>query len=74
MQARLRQPIFGRYGNKVVGGFCAWELVAFIPGSPVPTISETVKRHPVFGVTLLGLLAHHWYVEAADLVEQILDS
>lgn len=61
-----RRPPFGRHGRKVVALLCAWELVALIPGSPIPTVSETVDRHPWFGVLLLGLLSHHWYVELED--------
>ncbi len=73
MSPRLRQPLFGRHGKGVVAFFCGWELIALAPGSPVPTLSETVKRAPVVGVVIMGLLAHHWFVEAAELVEQIVD-
>lgn len=58
------RPVFGRHGKKVVGGLCGWELVALIPGAPIPTLTAIVKKvHPV-GFIILGLLAHHWYVEA----------
>jgi hypothetical protein len=69
---RLRQPPFGRHGNKVVAFLCGWELLALPHRSPIPTVSQTVGRAPVFGVALLGLLAHHWYLEeAVDLGELV---
>jgi hypothetical protein len=58
------RPIFGPHGRKVVAGLCGWELAALVPGSPIPTVSETVSRFPLFGAALLGLLADHWYLEA----------
>lgn len=80
---RVRQPLFGRHGHKVIAGFCLWELVALIPHSKVPTISKTVTTHKPFGYVLLGLLAHHWYLELpqeiqlsriADAIEDLVDS
>lgn len=69
-----RRCVFGRHGQKVVAIGCVWEIVALIDGVPVPTISETVKRHPWFGWALLGLLGHHWFWEAVDgHVEEIFD-
>ena len=70
LKTNLRKPLFGRYGRRVVASVCTWEIVALVPSSPVPTVSETVRRFPVFGWTLLALLAHHWYVEqmVAELV------
>lgn len=65
--AGLRRPLFGPHGRIVVGVFCGWELVALPPGSPVPTISEVVKRHPFFGAVLLSGLIHHWYLEMEHL-------
>lgn len=62
----MRRPLFGRHGRMVVAALCGWELVALAPGSPVPTLSECVKRHPVFGAVLLGALIHHWYLEEAS--------
>lgn len=59
----MRRPLFGRHGHRVVAFFCGWELVALCPGSPVPTLSQVVKRHPSVGVLLLSLLGHHWFVE-----------
>lgn len=59
----VRRPPFGTHGRKVIATLCAWEISALVPGSPVPTISATVKRQPLFGWMLLILLAHHWYVE-----------
>lgn len=59
----LRRPAFGPHGRKVVAFLCAWELLALIPGSPIPTVSATVDRRPFVGALLLGLLAHHWFVE-----------
>jgi len=61
-QLRRRSPL-GSHGRKVIAFLCAWELLALAPGSPVPTISQTVERYPLFGVLLLSLLAHHWFVE-----------
>lgn len=65
----MRRPLFGRHGRKVVALLCGWELVALFPGSPVPTISHTVEHHKVFGAVLLGLLAHHWFLELHEAVE-----
>jgi hypothetical protein len=62
----VRRPLFGRHGRKVVAGLCAWELVALVPGSPVPTISHTVSKKKPVGWALLGMLAHHWYLEVVD--------
>lgn len=59
----MHAPLFGRHGRKVVAALCGWELVALVPGSPVPTITQTVSRHPLFGAALLFLLADHWYLE-----------
>ena len=59
----MRRALLGPLGPWVVRVLCAWELVALMPGSPVPTVSETVDRHPWFGLLLVGLLAHHWFVE-----------
>lgn len=59
----MRRPLFGRHGRTVVALFCGWELVALAPGSPVPTLSECVKRRPWVGALLVGALLHHWYLE-----------
>lgn len=67
----MRRPAFGRHGRWVVAVCCTWELVALPQQSPVPTISETVDRHPWFGLILLGLLAHHWYLELEQVMETI---
>lgn len=61
LRARLHRPVFGSRGREVIFGACGYEIVALI--SPLPTISELVKRHPTLGVTILLLLAHHWYLE-----------
>lgn len=61
------QPLFRSHGRKVIAFFCAWELVALVPHSPVPTISATVDRHPWFGMLLLAALAHHWFAEASTI-------
>ena len=60
------RPIFRNQGSKIVATFCLWELIALTPGSPVPTISATVRKHRIFGVILLAALADHWYLEADD--------
>jgi hypothetical protein len=65
---RLHRPAFGRHGRKIVAALCAWELVALVPGSVVPTLSQTVRRSPAFGWSLLVLLAHHWFIEAVEVV------
>src|SRR5690606_35762015 len=62
----LTRPAFSGHGRKVIAFFCGWEILAIIPGSPIPTISEVVDRHPWFGVVLLLALAHHWFLEADD--------
>ncbi len=62
----MRRPLFGRHGRVVVAVLCGWELVALTPGCPLPTLSQVVRSHPPVGVLLLGLLAHHWFVEAKE--------
>lgn len=52
---------------------CAWELVALPRWSPIPTVSETVSRHPWFGFLLLALLAHHWFVELEQQLADVVD-
>lgn len=64
--AAIRRPPFGRHGRKVVAFLCAYEVLALIPWTPVPTISELVNRFPVAGAVLLTLLGHHWYLEDPD--------
>lgn len=66
---RVRRPLFGRHGHKVVAGFCLWELVALLPKSRVPTVSKTVTTHKPFGYVLLGMLAHHWYLELPQEIQ-----
>lgn len=43
-------------------GACGYECIALV--TPLPTISELVKRRPPAGVVLLAMLAHHWYLES----------
>lgn len=69
----VRRPAFGRHGNKVIAGLCSWEIIALVPGSPVPTISETVERHRWFGWLLLFLLGHHWYLEFHEAVIAVME-
>ena len=64
----VRRSPFGRHGRAVVAGCCAYEVAAIAPGSPLPTISELVKRQPVLGVCVLALLAQHWYLEDPTVV------
>ena len=68
-------PLLGRYGTYVVGGLCGFEIVGLFPGSPSPTISQLVKRHPAVGLMILAALVHHWFLEAerAEFLE-ILES
>lgn len=76
-----RNPPLRDHGKKVVGGLCTYELLALPDWSPLPTISELIQRHrdagrrPAgrlgyagAGIALLGLLAHHWFVELVDQV------
>lgn len=70
----VSRPAFGPHGRKVIAGLCGWELAALIPGSPVPTISQTVRSHPTFGWVLLALLGHHWFVEVEQFVGDVLES
>lgn len=63
---RLRKPVCGKYGQTVVAVLCAWEIAALPKSSPVPTISEVVRRAPLVGVVLLCALLHHWFVELVD--------
>lgn len=66
LATRVRSPLFGRHGRKVVGLLCGYECVALV--TPLPTISELVKRYPLLGVALLALLGHHWFLEVEALV------
>lgn len=59
----LRRPLFGGYGRRIVAAGCLYEVVALLPSSPVPTISELVKRYPVAGAVIVAALVHHWYFE-----------
>ena len=47
----------------VVAGACAWEVAAITTGL-VPTVSRISKRHPVFGVAVLVVLAYHFRPDA----------
>lgn len=60
---KIRQPLLGRFGQPVVAALCTYEALALLPFVPLPTISEIVWRYPEVGVTLIGLLGHHWFVE-----------
>jgi hypothetical protein len=73
MGERIRRPLFGAHGRKVVAFLCGWELVALVPGSPVPTISNVVDRHRWVGATLLFILGHHWFIEVAETIAAIAD-
>lgn len=66
MRPWWRRPPFGPHGQKVVAIGCVWEVLALIDGVPIPTISETVSKRPWFGWFVLGLLAHHWWLEAEE--------
>ncbi len=66
----VRRPVFGTHGRRVIAALCVWEITALVPGSPVPTISRTVRQFPPFGWILLGLLGHHWFVELEHALEQ----
>lgn len=57
----MRRSILGRHGRVVVTALCAYEVVAL--RTPPPTISQVVGKCPAVGVALIGLLAHHWFVE-----------
>ena len=73
----VRRALFGRHGRKIIAAFCLWEIVALMPGSPVPTISEVVDDHPGIGLALLAVLAHHWFVEAgeeADFLDEMVEA
>lgn len=59
---RLRRPLFGRHGRRVVIALCSWEVAALLTRR-VPTLSELVRRSPLIGAALLGALVHHWYIE-----------
>lgn len=63
MKELVRRPALGPHGRKVIAGLCTWEIVALLPNSPIPTISATVEKKRVFGVVLLALLGHHWFIE-----------
>jgi hypothetical protein len=49
----------------VVAVLCGWEVVALF--SPLPTISQMVKRQPLLGVALIALLVDHWWLEGESL-------
>lgn len=61
-----RRCLFGRHGRTVVLTACGYEVVALV--TPLPTISELVKRRPPLGVVLLLMLGHHWFVERPVVV------
>lgn len=56
-----RRPI--PHGIPIIVAGCSYELVALIPGSPVPTISTLVRRRRSLGVLLLLALTHHLLLE-----------
>lgn len=64
--AVLRRPPFRHHGRKVIAAFCSYELASLVPKSPLPTISEMVRRRPVVGLMLLALLSHHWFLELEE--------
>lgn len=47
----------------MVIGLCSWELLALLGLVPIPTLSQSVRKIPTLGWVILGLLAHHWYLE-----------
>ncbi|MFZ5863027.1 MAG: hypothetical protein ACOYXR_09335 [Nitrospirota bacterium] len=57
-----RRPLLGRFGPYIVAGVCGYELAALAVDG-VPTVSDMVRRHPLLGVGVLVMLAHHWFVE-----------
>lgn len=61
---RARNPLFGRHGTLVVAGGCIYEVLALLPGSPLPTLTELCRRHPAVKWALTGALVHHWHLEA----------
>lgn len=65
MSVNYRRAIFPGRGRQVIATICGYELVALIPRSPLPPISDLVRRWPVVGAVLLLALTHHWYVESA---------
>lgn len=71
IQARLHAPAFGRHGKKVVIALCGWEILA-LTALPIPTLSATVRRYPSVGWLILGLLGHHWFLEAAELAVDVI--
>jgi hypothetical protein len=56
-----------------VAFLCSWEIIALVPGSPVPTLSETVRKYPPLGWVILGLLGHHWFLEAAEALGEVIE-
>ena len=62
MQGWHRRCLFGRHGRTVVASLCGYEVVALM--TPLPTISEIVRRRRPLGWMLLAMLAQHWFLEA----------
>lgn len=67
----VRKPLFGRHGKKVVIGLCGWEVVSLLAG--LPPISVMVRRFPVLGWAILGMLVHHWYLEVTVDVDPVVN-
>lgn len=65
---KARSPLFGRYGHAVVAVGCVYEVLALLPGSPLPTLTELGRRHPAVKWSLTGALVHHWHLERSVLV------
>lgn len=57
----LHRAAFPNHGRKIVAGLCTYEVAALF--TQLPTLSELVRRRRLLGVGLLGLLAHHWFLE-----------
>lgn len=65
-------------GATVVSLICAYELVALIDETPLPTISHIVEHHRhgrLIGAALLAGFACHWWAHwgGAELAEAVVD-
>lgn len=77
MQMHRRPPLRG-HGATVVAVICAYELVALIDETPLPTISHVVENHRhgrLLGVALLAGFACHWWANwgGEELAGDVID-
>lgn len=69
----VRRPLLGRHGPFVVTVLCGYEIVALIPGSPLPSITEISQtRFRPLGLLLCVLGLHHFYLEDPEYYRAVM--